>query len=76
MATLIEELWRCKSANEGRQNNCPPTGTNMQPVKGEFRTLERDEEERDSEGDVPPGSSFNTFADPPRLRVEALNEVF
>lgn len=60
MATLIEELWRCKSANEGRQNNCPPTGTTMQPVKGEFRTLERDEEERD----VPPGSASNTFRDP------------
>lgn len=37
MATLIEKLWRCKSANGGRQNNCPPTGPHTLPKKGEFR---------------------------------------
>ena len=33
MATLIEKLWRCKSANGGRQNNCPPTGPHTLPQK-------------------------------------------
>lgn len=38
MATLIEKLWRCKSANGGRQNNCPPTGPpHPHPQKREFR---------------------------------------
>lgn len=33
MTTLIETLWRCKSANGKRQNNCPPTGPTTQPKK-------------------------------------------
>lgn len=33
MATLIEKLWRCKSANGARQNNCPPTGPQLNTKK-------------------------------------------
>lgn len=63
MATLIEKLWRCKSANGGRQNNCPPTGPHTLLKKGEFRfkrvsegAREERERARKSKKDIPSAS--------------------